>query len=70
MLAGADIVNDVSGGMHDAEMFRTVSELGVPMVLMHMKGTPETMLSLTKYNDVVDEVSVELRNRSETAEPS
>ena len=45
--AGADLVNDVSGGMHDPDMFRTVSELGVPMVIMHSRGTPATMQSMT-----------------------
>ena len=44
--AGADIVNDVSGGTFDPDMLTTVARLRVPMVLMHMKGIPETMQSL------------------------
>lgn len=47
---GADIVNDVAGGTLDADMFGTVAALGVPYVLMHMRGTPQTMASLTDYS--------------------
>ena len=48
---GADIIND-SGGDLDPEMWDTVAELGVPYVLMHMRGNPQTMGTLTDYNDV------------------
>ena len=48
--AGADMVNDVSGGCHDPAMLRTVAQLGVPLILMHMRGTPQTMQSMTNYN--------------------
>lgn len=62
---GADIVNDISGGDMDADMFRTVAALGVPYVLMHMRGTPETMQQFTDYvdpvADVIRELSVKLR---------
>lgn len=54
--AGADIVNDVSGGSLDADMYKTIGLLGVPYVLMHMRGTPKTMQSQTKYGDIVKEV--------------
>ncbi len=64
---GADIVNDVSGGTHDIEMLDTVGKLKVPMIIMHMRGTPETMQSLTRYNDVVSEVSLALMKQSEEA---
>lgn len=47
---GADIINDISGGTLDEAMFDTVAELGVPYVLMHMRGTPATMQSLTDYD--------------------
>ena len=50
IMAGADIVNDVSGGAHDPEMFATVAYLGVPMIIMHMRGNPKTMQSLTDYS--------------------
>ena len=70
--AGADIVNDVSAGRHDPDMFRTVADLGVPMVLMHMRGTPETMRSMASYDEsrggVVAEVSRELEERCQAAE--
>ena len=66
--AGADIVNDVSGGTFDDDMFATVAELGVPIILMHMRGTPETMQSMTEYEDVVAEVVVALLGRSRQAE--
>lgn len=53
---GADIINDISGGTIDKAMFATVAELKVPYVLMHMRGTPETMASLTDYDDVAADV--------------
>lgn len=53
---GIDIINDISGGMIDTSMFETVAKLHVPYVLMHMRGTPETMSSLTEYDDVAAEV--------------
>jgi dihydropteroate synthase len=53
---GVGIINDISGGAMDEAMFRTVAELGVPYVLMHMKGTPQTMQDAPEYADVVGEV--------------
>ena len=53
---GADIINDISAGMLDPEMFATIARLRVPYVLMHMRGTPETMSSLTDYQNVAAEV--------------
>lgn len=55
--AGADIINDISAGHLDDQMLRTVAELGVPYIAMHMKGTPQTMQSLASYDDVVHEVA-------------
>ena len=49
--AGADLVNDVGGGTLDTEMFATVGRLRVPYVLMHLRGTPQTMSKLTQYDD-------------------
>mmetsp|Transcript_21716 Transcript_21716/g.47342 ORF Transcript_21716/g.47342 Transcript_21716/m.47342 type:complete len:593 (+) Transcript_21716:109-1887(+) len=66
--AGADIVNDVSGGTYDPDMLATVAKLRVPMVLMHMRGNPKTMQSMTKYEDVVSEVAATLLERSLDAE--
>jgi dihydropteroate synthase len=54
--AGACIVNDVSAGKLDDKMITTVARLGVPFVAMHMKGTPQTMSSLTEYHDLRLEV--------------
>lgn len=56
-VCGADIVNDISGGELDAAMFDTVASLRCPYVLMHMRGTPATMQTLTDYDDVAAEVA-------------
>ncbi|MBC8153597.1 MAG: dihydropteroate synthase, partial [Bacteroidetes bacterium] len=61
--AGACLVNDVSGGTLDEAMFATVAELGVPYVLMHLRGTPQTMQSLAQYDNVVTDVIDELRGQ-------
>lgn len=53
---GADIINDISGGTLDETMFSTVARLHVPYVLMHMRGTPATMASMTQYDNVAAEV--------------
>ncbi len=53
---GVQIVNDISGGALDKEMFPTVARLGVPYVLMHMKGTPQTMQQAPHYDDLLKEV--------------
>ncbi|AFY43093.1 dihydropteroate synthase [Nostoc sp. PCC 7107] len=54
--AGADIVNDISGGTFDAEMLPTVASLNVPIVLMHIRGTPQTMQQMTEYEDLLGEM--------------
>lgn len=54
--AGAAIVNDISGGLADPAMFATVAVLGVPYILMHMQGSPQTMQQNPDYTDVVAEV--------------
>ena len=53
---GVSIINDIAGGQLDAAMFDTVARLGVPYVLMHMQGTPQTMQREPHYDDVVAEV--------------
>lgn len=53
---GVDIINDISGGTLDDAMFKTVAQLHVPYVLMHMRGTPDTMISLTDYDNVTADV--------------
>lgn len=53
---GAHIINDISAGEMDTNMFATIASLGVPYILMHMKGTPQTMSSETNYQDITTEV--------------
>lgn len=55
--AGAAIVNDISAGSLDSELFQTVAKLDVPYILMHMQGTPQTMQQNPVYKDVVLEVN-------------
>ena len=54
--AGANIINDVSGGTLDAAMFATAGRLQVPYILMHMRGTPQTMPQFTQYEDIMLEL--------------
>lgn len=62
---GADIINDVSGGSMDANMFETIAELDLPYVLMHMQGTPQNMQQNPHYVNVVEEVREELSKKIE-----
>lgn len=55
--AGASLVNDISGGELDPLMFETVADLGVPYILMHMRGTPQTMSTLTDYDNLLKEMT-------------
>ncbi len=66
--AGATIVNDVSGGTFDPRMLALVGARGAGVVLMHMKGTPETMQQDPTYRDVVEEVRAWLEARARDAE--
>lgn len=59
--AGADIINDISGGNFDKDMFKIVAELQLPYILMHIQGTPQTMQKQPEYMDVVMEVYEDLR---------
>jgi len=54
--AGAAIVNDISGGLLDENMLETVGKLHAPYIMMHMRGTPQTMVKLTDYDDIVQEM--------------
>jgi len=54
--AGAALINDISAGKLDENMLHTVAELQVPYVMMHMRGTPQTMKTLTHYDDLVKEI--------------
>lgn len=53
---GVGIINDISGGELDKNMFATVAKLGVPYILMHMKGTPQTMQQAPHYDDLMKEI--------------
>jgi dihydropteroate synthase len=61
--AGANWVNDISGGVQDPMMLEVVAKLGVPICLMHMRGNPKTMRGLTEYQDLVTEVGDFLAER-------
>ena len=54
--AGADIINDVSGGRADPAILTLAAQTGVPIILMHSQGTPKTMQDNPHYEDVVQEV--------------
>jgi dihydropteroate synthase len=66
--AGASLINDVSAGRHDPRMFGVAAASGVPLVLMHMQGTPATMQQDPRYEDVVEEVRAFLLERARAAE--
>ncbi|MCD8518431.1 MAG: dihydropteroate synthase [Flavobacterium sp.] len=53
---GVAMVNDISAGLLDDKMLETVAQLKVPYIMMHMRGNPQTMQSLTDYNDIVKEM--------------
>lgn len=55
--AGADIVNDISGGLFDPEMFPTVAALQVPYILMHNRALPTEMQQHTGYDDIIDDLT-------------
>ena len=67
-IIGPFIVNDISAGQMDAKMLETVGRLGLPYIAMHMRGTPETMQSLTDYDDVVEAVIDYFRDFSRKAD--
>lgn len=56
IVSGADIINDISGGDFDRQMFALVAELQVPYILMHMQGNPKTMQSKPEYGNIVNEL--------------
>ena len=63
--AGADIINDISAMEADAEMIDVVCETKAPIILMHMRGTPQNMQTQCEYKNVVEEVAVYLAERAE-----
>jgi dihydropteroate synthase len=67
VIAGASIINDVSGGLADAAMLDTAAELKVPYIAMHWRGHSKEMNNLALYKNVVDDVIAELNLRIEAA---
>lgn len=61
---GADIINDISGGEMDENMFATIARTRVPYILMHMRGNPQTMQTLTQYSNVMQDVKEYLARRT------
>lgn len=53
---GAAIINDISAGKLDDKMFETVAKYNVPYIMMHMRGTPQTMQTMTQYDDIIKEI--------------
>lgn len=66
--AGANIINDVSGGDFDPLMYDLIKELQVPYIVMHMRGTPETMTSPShlEYSDLIEDIQSELQIKLDT----
>jgi len=65
--SGADVINDISAGTYDRAMLSTVADLGVPIMLMHVRGTPATMHQCTDYQDLVGEIYEFLQHQIEDA---
>ena len=65
--SGADIINDVSGGLADERMFAVAAKLDVPIVVSHWRGHSDIMNTMTAYQNVAEEVAKELRARVEAA---
>lgn len=65
--SGADIVNDISGGTFDEQMLTVVAQLQVPVILMHIKGNPKTMQTMTDYQDLILEIKKFLEERIKIA---
>lgn len=63
---GAAIINDISGGELDHDMFETVGKLGCPYILMHMRGTPQTMQTVTDYDHLFAEMMAYFSERIQT----
>jgi dihydropteroate synthase len=64
---GACIINDISAGLLDEKMIETIAKLNVPYIMMHMRGNPQTMQSLTSYDDIVREMIFYFSERIQVA---
>lgn len=65
--SGAALVNDIAAGLLDDNMLETVGALKVPYIMMHMRGTPQTMTKLTQYEDIIKEMLFYFSERINTA---
>jgi dihydropteroate synthase len=63
---GVAVINDISGGMMDGKMFETVADLNVPYILMHIRGTPQTMQQNTGYGNLVGEIMLYFSDKLKT----
>ncbi|WP_299521417.1 dihydropteroate synthase [Winogradskyella sp.] len=61
--AGATLINDISAGHLDGDMLSTVGQLGVPYIMMHMRGNPKTMQQQTHYNDLIKDINLYFAER-------
>lgn len=61
--AGAAMINDIAAGLLDDKMIETVGKLQVPYIMMHMRGNPQTMQSLTSYTDLVEDMRIYFSER-------
>lgn len=64
---GANIINDISGGLLDEKIYSISAKYNLPIILQHMRGTPKTMNQLTDYNDLILDISNELYERVKAA---
>ncbi len=67
LVAGADIINDISAGQFDPTILAIAAEHQAPIILMHLRGTPETMQQLTDYDDLLGEIQSYFGQRLEAA---
>lgn len=65
--AGADIINDVSGLEYDENMAKTIASLNIPIIIQHSKGTPENMQISPSYENLIDEIFLDLRTKTQKA---
>ena len=63
VLAGADIINDISAGEIDENMFSTIAGMDIPYIMMHMKGTPQDMQKKPHYNNITNEITEYFRSK-------
>ena len=63
MSEGVHLINDVSGGSYDSNMYKVISENNVPYVLMHLRGTPKDMMSKTNYDDLIIDIMSYFRKK-------